>query len=64
MPTFKTEAHIKETVNGFVLEVFESDPYYHVQVTKDGKHFDDHLLSNDEAEFIALVEKYKNKVDK
>jgi hypothetical protein len=65
MPTFKTEPHIKETIDihtRYDFEVYESDPYYHVIVTKNGKHFADHLLGNDETEFIELIDKYKKQI--
>jgi len=60
---FETLPHIVETVNGYVLKVFESDPYYHVEVSKDGKHYDDHLLVNDVADYETLKIRYKNKTD-
>ncbi len=52
--------HLEEyEVNGYLLKVFDSDPYYHIEVTKNGKHVEDHLLSNAEDELVALIETYK-----
>jgi len=62
MTKFETKAHKEETVNGFVLKVYESDPYYHVKVTRDGTDVDDHLLMNDVAEFEALKAKYERMI--
>jgi hypothetical protein len=55
-------AHLEEhEVNGYLLKVFESDPYYHVEVSKDGVHVDDHLLTNRHEKLSALKEVYKKK---
>jgi hypothetical protein len=62
MTKFETKAHKVEKVNGYVLKVYESDPYYHVKVSKDGEHVDDHLLMNDAAEFDALKRKYERMI--
>ena len=58
---FETKPHIDETVNGYRLQVFESDPYYHVIVSKGDKHIDDHLLVNDNVEFKSLKLKYERR---
>lgn len=60
MTTFETKSHKTETTeSGYVLKVYESDPYYHVEVTKDGKTVDDHLLMNDTDELAELCRKYE-----
>lgn len=60
MTKFESALVLKEfEVNGYSMKVFESDPYYHVEVSKDGKHFDDHLLMNDESELEGLKRKYE-----
>jgi hypothetical protein len=60
MPKFETLPHKDLLVsNGYRLKVYESDPYYHVKVTKDGLDVEDHLLMNDEAELEELIQKYE-----
>jgi hypothetical protein len=59
MTKFETMPHKEARVNGYHLKVYESDPYYHVEVTKDGKKVDDHLLMNDAAELETLKAKYE-----
>jgi hypothetical protein len=57
---FFTPAHKEpKTESGYHLKVYESDPYYHVEVFKDGVLVDNHLLTNDEAELEKLVKKYE-----
>jgi len=56
---FETPAHKEANVNGYLLKVFESDPYYYVKVSKDGKDYDSHLLMDDEGEFETLKLKYE-----
>lgn len=58
-PKFQTKPHKDETINGYHLQLFECDPYYHVIVNKGDKHIDDHLLENDHTEFDALMLRYK-----
>jgi hypothetical protein len=49
-------AHLEEhEVNGYLLKVFESDPYYHVEVSKDGVHVDDHLITNRNRKVLYYV---------
>ena len=61
MPEFKTEPHKDETVNGYRLKCYESDPYYYVEVFKEGEMVHDCLLMNDEADFEKLKDKYKKR---
>ena len=57
---FETPAHKKRnTATGYELKVFESDPYYHVEVYKSGEFVRDHILTNDKEEFDTLVKKYE-----
>lgn len=57
---FFTPAHKEpKTENGFHLKCYESDPYYHVEVFKDGELVDSHLLMNDTDELESLVKKYE-----
>jgi len=59
MTTFETLVLKEIEVNGYLMKVYESDPYYHVEVSKKGKHVDDHLLMNDDSELETLKRKYK-----
>jgi hypothetical protein len=56
---FETLPHKIIWVNGYKLKVIESDPYYHVIVTK-GEWRNDHLLMNDDVELEALADRYRN----
>jgi len=51
--------HKEEKVGGYHLKCYVSDPYYHVEVFKDGELVDSHLLGNDTSELEALVKKYE-----
>lgn len=59
MTKYETVPHKEIKVNGYHLKVYESDPYYHVEVTKDGKNVDDHLLLNDVTELEDLKMEYE-----
>lgn len=58
MPKFETPVMKDEIVNGYRLKMYESDPYYYVEVSKDGKHITNHLLSDRKYQYEQLKKRY------
>lgn len=53
--------HLKtEMVNDYELILTDDDPYFHVEVKKDGKRLKTHLLSKED-EFEDLKKEYAKK---
>ena len=59
MTKFEAELLKEVKVNEFTMRVYEADPYYHVVVSKNGKHFDDEMVSNLGEELEILKRKYE-----
>jgi hypothetical protein len=58
MTDWSEPIHKEIKVKNYHLICYVSDPYYFVEVYKDGKILNTHLLNDDKLEFENLIKQY------
>ena len=58
MPKFETPCMKDETVNGYRFMMYESDPYYYIEVFKDDKLVTSHVVCDCDGEYEELKKRY------
>ena len=58
MPKFETPCMKDETVNGYRFMMYESDPYYYIEVFKDGNNVGNHVILDCKSEYEELKKGY------